>query len=218
MAEPTFTELFERVDGKGKYKPYPYQEHLTGGNGGTDCSLISKRCSARQTCGLRKVLQNRIPNQMKYDELITVLNDVDQSAKTSAAKAVNRGLVLRNWLLGAYLVEFEQNGEDRATYGTKLLKRIANDLQSKGVRGVSSDMLERMRRLFLNYPQFDQAISTSPSRKFLLSRTDSEKSATVLRKSSENTPTPPMRRQPIAECQPKRLPTAQDWKTSRPFV
>ena len=42
---------------------------------------------------------------------------------TRAAVAVNQALVLRNWLIGAYIVEFEQNGTDRAKYGTRLLPK-----------------------------------------------------------------------------------------------
>lgn len=30
---------------------------------------------------------------------------------------MNASLTIRNWLVGAYLVEFEQEGEDRAKYG-----------------------------------------------------------------------------------------------------
>ena len=32
----------------------------------------------------------------------------------NAAKAVNFNLTVRNWLVGWYIVEYEQNGEDRA--------------------------------------------------------------------------------------------------------
>jgi len=34
-------------------------------------------------------------------------------------------LTIRNWLIGYYIVEFEQNGKDRAEYGISLLKSIA---------------------------------------------------------------------------------------------
>jgi hypothetical protein len=36
---------------------------------------------------------------------------------TRAAVAVNQGLFRRYWLIGAYIVEFEQNGADRAMDG-----------------------------------------------------------------------------------------------------
>lgn len=36
---------------------------------------------------------------------------------TRVATVANQALVLRNWMVGAYIVEFEQNGADRAKYG-----------------------------------------------------------------------------------------------------
>jgi len=40
--------------------------------------------------------------------------------------------VIRNWLFGWYIVEFEQGGSDRAEYGANLLKTIAGQLKLKG--------------------------------------------------------------------------------------
>jgi len=60
---------------------------------------------------------------MNYSALITAIAAAHQQAQAGAAGAVNRHLILRNWLIGAHLVEFEQHGEDRAQYGTRLLQR-----------------------------------------------------------------------------------------------
>ncbi|WP_394349587.1 DUF1016 N-terminal domain-containing protein [Adhaeribacter rhizoryzae] len=49
----------------------------------------------------------------------------------AAAKAVNKMLTIRNWLIGFYIVEYEQNGEDRAQYGEKLLYTLAKELTSE---------------------------------------------------------------------------------------
>lgn len=69
-----------------------------------------------------------------------------------ASIAVNQALVIRNWLVGKYIVEYEQGGRDRARYGARLLERLATDLAVRGVKGCSRDMLERMRAPFLTYP------------------------------------------------------------------
>jgi hypothetical protein len=53
---------------------------------------------------------------MNYDALIATLSQVHQQAQVGAAGVVNRHLILRNWLIGAYLVESEQNGDDRAVW------------------------------------------------------------------------------------------------------
>lgn len=98
--------------------------------------------------------------QVNYPDLIAAISQAHDQARQHAAGAVNRQLILRNWLIGAYLVEFEQNGQDRANYGTGLLKRVARDLAQHAVSGCSSQMLERMRLFFRRYPQMASAISS----------------------------------------------------------
>jgi len=70
-----------------------------------------------------------------------------------AAAVVNQALVLRNWLIGAYLVEYEQGGADRAKYGARLLERLAADLARRGIKRVDARTLRDCRMLFQVYPQ-----------------------------------------------------------------
>ena len=65
---------------------------------------------------------------MNYPGLSTAISEAHQHAQAGSAGAVNQHLLMRNWLIGAYLVEFEQRGEDRAAYGAGLLKQLAGDL------------------------------------------------------------------------------------------
>lgn len=102
---------------------------------------------------------------MDYKALLDGIGHAHDHSLRAAAGAVNRHLVLRNWLIGAYVVEFEQEGADRASYGTGLLKRLATDLQQRAIPGASPDMLERMRRLYSTYPQLHGAISAPAVRK-----------------------------------------------------
>ena len=55
--------------------------------------------------------------------------------QAQAAHAVNLALTARNWLIGYYIVEFEQNGEDRAAYGEQLLKKTGVKDEYKGADG-----------------------------------------------------------------------------------
>lgn len=103
----------------------------------------------------------RTGRSMNYGTLVTAISRVHQQAQARAAGAVNRHLVLRNWLIGAYIVEYEQNGEDRAKYGVGLLKRLSGDLAAHEVEGCGTRMLERMRLFYLSYPQFAVEISSS---------------------------------------------------------
>ena len=48
---------------------------------------------------------------MTFDQLAERIHTVHQSAQTSSVGAINRAMTLRNWLIGCYIVEFEQHGE-----------------------------------------------------------------------------------------------------------
>lgn len=67
-------------------------------------------------------------------------------------------MVLRNWVVGAYVVEFEQGGSDRAKYGDKLLERLADDLAKRRITGLGVSILERCRRFYELTPQLARAI------------------------------------------------------------
>lgn len=51
------------------------------------------------------------------DSLVEQISNVQDVLQGVAAHAINLSLTARNWLIGYYIVEYEQNGEDRAQYG-----------------------------------------------------------------------------------------------------
>ena len=57
--------------------------------------------------------------------------------------------------MGCYIVEFEQNGEDRAAYGEQLLKKLEKQLNTKGL---NERRFREFRRLYLVYPQLKEAM------------------------------------------------------------
>ena len=93
---------------------------------------------------------------MQYQSLISSIDETHQTLQQSAVKAVNSHITLRNWLIGYYIVEFEQNGEDRAKYGAKLLKELANSLK---IKGLGETNLKQCRKFFQLYPQISQTVS-----------------------------------------------------------
>ena len=127
-------------------------------------------------------MRMRPPPAMNYPALLTAISTAHAQAQAGAAGAVNRHLILRNWLIGAYLVEFEQRGEGRAKYGASLLKRVATDLQAREVPGCAIRMLERMRVFYLTCPQLRDLIS-SPAVTLLPPRADKVISSPVVTKS-----------------------------------
>jgi predicted nuclease of restriction endonuclease-like (RecB) superfamily len=95
---------------------------------------------------------------MNYNALITAIAGAHDKALAGAAGAVNRHLIFRNWLIGAHLVEFEQQGEDRAKYGEGLLKRVAGDLRDRQMIGLGLSMLKDCRTFYRLYPQIRQSV------------------------------------------------------------
>ncbi|MCU0980884.1 MAG: hypothetical protein MUF25_17170 [Pirellulaceae bacterium] len=62
---------------------------------------------------------------MKYSDLVATIDTASQELLGRAAAVVNQALVLRNWLVGPCIVEYQQAGKDRAKYGTKLLPQLS---------------------------------------------------------------------------------------------
>jgi len=93
---------------------------------------------------------------MKYQNLISSIDETHQTLQQNAVKAVNSHISLRNWLIGYYIVAFEQNGEDRAKYGAKLLKELAKSLK---IKGLGETNLKQCRKFFQLYPQISQTVS-----------------------------------------------------------
>ena len=87
---------------------------------------------------------------MTFDKLANSIQIIQNGLQQQAAHAVNLALTARNWLMGYYIVEFEQHGEDRAEYGAKLLKRLEERLHTKGL---TERRFREFRRLYLVYPQ-----------------------------------------------------------------
>jgi len=97
---------------------------------------------------------------VKYADLVKTINFANRKLLGRAAAAVNESLVIRNWLIGAYIVEFEQNGEDRARYGARLLERLATDLGERNMKGLDDPRILRdCRTLYRLYPQMRGTLS-----------------------------------------------------------
>ena len=61
---------------------------------------------------------------MNFEDLKLFIQKANSTFKHSAVKAVNCHVTCRNWLIGHYIYEYEQNGEDRATYGSRLVEHF----------------------------------------------------------------------------------------------
>jgi predicted nuclease of restriction endonuclease-like (RecB) superfamily len=95
---------------------------------------------------------------MKYLQLVSAIQSTSQQLVRHSAFVVNQALVVRNWLVGAYLVEFEQHGKDRAKYGAQLMQRLAADLARRGLKGLGASSLKHCRQFYVTYPQIRQPL------------------------------------------------------------
>jgi len=94
-----------------------------------------------------------------YKQLVGAISQLNDQLTRRVASVANQGLVLRNWIVGAYIVEFEQGGADRAKYGERLLERLAEDLEKKGIKGLDLRRLRDCRIFFSMYPQIRRSVT-----------------------------------------------------------
>ena len=98
--------------------------------------------------------------RMDFNALVSIIQQVHEHLAARAGRAVNISLTLRNWVIGFYIREYEQNGSDRAEYGENLLNNLAKRLHNKGMKRTAARELRRFRQFYLTYPQIRETVST----------------------------------------------------------
>lgn len=89
----------------------------------------------------------------QYENLIENISSLLERARQKAVTAVNDILVQTYWEVGNYIVEYEQKGEEKATYGSNLLETLSQALTLRQGRGFSKSNLVYMRLFYLKYPK-----------------------------------------------------------------
>jgi len=74
--------------------------------------------------------------------LVNNIKDLIKNAQDNAIRAINQERVLLYWNIGMHIVEEEQNGKERADYGTYLIKTLATELTSDFGTGFSIRQLD----------------------------------------------------------------------------
>lgn len=100
-----------------------------------------------------------------------------EEARRHTVRSVNAILAATYWEIGRRVVEFEQEGKERAEYGSALLQRLSKDLTKRFGRGFGVDNLQRMRAFYLEYKP--ETIYATLSRKSNEENVSSEKYATL---------------------------------------
>ncbi|HEX9509279.1 MAG TPA: PDDEXK nuclease domain-containing protein [Puia sp.] len=103
--------------------------------------------------------QNTISATNNLEHLIEAILQANQFFLDQVQRQVNTALTLRNWIIGYYIVEYEQNGHDKAEYGDRLFRKLAERLKNNGIKGISFTLLHLCKQFYLAYPQIVQTLS-----------------------------------------------------------
>lgn len=92
-----------------------------------------------------------------YDNLVGKIAETYTAGQVKAVLAVNSSLVQAYWEIGQHIVEFEQGGNVKATYGKALLQNLSKDLSLRFGKGFSASNLNRIRQFYMQYPIYAKA-------------------------------------------------------------
>lgn len=87
------------------------------------------------------------------DKIVAVI----EMGKQQLAISINQTIKSTYWNVGRHIVEFEQQGNSRAKYGSSLLSRLAKILRARVGRGYSHPNLNNMRKFYLLFPNFQMS-------------------------------------------------------------
>jgi predicted nuclease of restriction endonuclease-like (RecB) superfamily len=91
-------------------------------------------------------------NSKPYRELLDCISKKYVEGQAQAVRSVNEAIVVTNWQIGQYIIEYEQGGKKKAEYGSKLLVNLSKDLTLRHGRGFSRPNLNNMRLFYLYFP------------------------------------------------------------------
>ena len=88
----------------------------------------------------------------KNEQFYTEIRQIIETARNNAIRSVDFSRVQMYWRLGKRIFEEEQQGKDRADYGTYLIRNLAEELTPLYGSGFSVRQLEQSRRFYRMYP------------------------------------------------------------------
>lgn len=86
------------------------------------------------------------------DEFVSGIKAIIDGARSNAVRSVDFCRVRMYWAIGQRITEKEQQGKERADYGTYLIRNLAKQLQPEYGSGFSARQLEMCRQFYRVYP------------------------------------------------------------------
>ena len=101
---------------------------------------------------LKRELGNLTWKDATSDKFIDDIRQIIDAARSQAVRSVDFCRVQMYWHMGKRIFEEEQQGKERADYGTYLIKNLARQLEPEYGSGFSVRQLERCRQFYRLYP------------------------------------------------------------------
>ena len=99
---------------------------------------------------------------IKYQNTDNVVEDICsiiESARDYAYQSVNIALVERNWFIGYRIAEEELRGENRANYGTEILKKLSKELKKEYGKGFELRNLYYFLQFYKTFPNILHSVN-----------------------------------------------------------
>ena len=97
--------------------------------------------------------QQTIMRTSSYEHLVDEIGILLSDARRQIAASANSLLLKTYWQIGQYIVEYEQRGNTKATYGTELINRLSADLRLRYGKGFSRSNLFTIRQFYIRFPK-----------------------------------------------------------------
>ena len=89
-----------------------------------------------------------------FKHLLELCRTTNVMLQMKAARSIDISLVVRNWLFGWYIVEFEKGNAGRAEiYGKDLINSLSAELKRIGIKGVSPTNIRKFREFYEAYSE-----------------------------------------------------------------
>ena len=102
---------------------------------------------------------NQLIKAEKTEDILSDLKNIIELSQKQAYQAINTALVYRNWLIGYRIAEEELKGEDRAEYGTTLIRKLSKELTNEYGKGYTKTNLYSFYSFYKMYPNIFHSAS-----------------------------------------------------------
>ena len=122
--------------------------------------------------------------EIRKGELYADIKYILEQARGNAVRAVNFSMVIAYWEIGKRVVQEEQQGEDRASYGKAVLNELSKKLTSDFGQGFSVVSLENFRKFYMVFSEIPissavRRILDEPKSDALRRESEAEKSSAL---------------------------------------